>query len=94
MTHSATVALAISITVIYSEYMAYRPFTCNDCGDAMSAREVADEQKSYVASTAQTRVRSVRRYCSECHAANEWKRDRWSCREMRPLLDDLKKGAY
>lgn len=52
----------------------YRPFTCNDCGDSLSAREVANELPIHVHGTAGSRTRRVLRYCGECHAQNEWKR--------------------
>lgn len=51
----------------------YRPFQCSDCGDALSAREVANESPVHVEGTAGTRVRRINRYCGECHAANEYK---------------------
>jgi hypothetical protein len=52
----------------------YRPYTCRDCGDALSAREVAYEFSTYIEGTAQTRKRGTFRFCIECHAVNEWKR--------------------
>lgn len=52
----------------------YRPFTCSECGDALSAREVANESKFAVEGTAGARIRNVTRQCAECHAANEYKR--------------------
>ena len=54
--------------------MAMKLFVCSQCGDKLTAREVANETKVYVEGTAGTRVRNVTRQCRECHAANEYAR--------------------
>lgn len=64
-------------------------FSCSDCGTRLSAREVAYESTHYVSGTASTRIRSISRYCAECHAVHEYKRQQAMDASVQELLDSL-----
>lgn len=67
----------------------YRPFACTDCGIALSEREVANESATYVKGTARSRVRSIARYCADCHARNEYARQQTMNSSVNKLLAKL-----
>lgn len=72
-------------------------FTCSGCGGSFKWKLIADESKHYVSGTACTRVRSISRYCGECHAANEWKRQQGInayVAEMLASLTPEQRAAY
>lgn len=67
------------------------PYRCQDCGDPLAASEVAAEYTKRVMSprNANKAVGPTRRYCRECHAQNEWKREQAVRAYQQSLLDQL-----
>lgn len=64
-------------------------FECHQCGDRLTATEVAYSSELYVSGTAHTRVRAVNRYCAECHAVNEYKRHQEMQKSVAAALASL-----